>query len=465
MADVINLKDKDGKEVLPLTSYEAVYNEDGSKNVKQLLEEVKNVSLTMVIEAQNGLAFKAGKNVLSVRLVKDSVDVTGDYLDPEFKWKRIESGWSKEGIQGKTLEITSADLSDNIGHFTCELVHQVSKERFEYAYASILIDNLHRSTFLLTGSIESSMIGRTVKYNYSTSRFTPDWSESPLVLTPHVFLEDTEITDKCISKKWWKKSTGDTSFTKIISGEDNYTINSDSSLSVSEGKITGNITNIEYRFTCNYYDSVSQSIIPFESAIDFYRSDDGESSVFSQLLLEGVNEFRNSKPASTSLKAVLHRGSFEAENVSYKWEVKKTDGDWSPLTNESNSLEVKESDVEDLSLYRCSIIDLDENSRTYRQVFITPVITIVHTKDPIESYIESSDGGFTFYGDNVNKRLIMRIFRAGEELDPDGKLYKYSWNKYSSSGEFIEKVTEGKSIEIKNIEGDSPYMYECEVEY
>lgn len=294
---------------------------------------------------------------------------------------------------------------------------------------------------LITG-IDSNL-PLTCLYDTSTQTLNPSWEGSTsLQLTPKVIKagSSTDLVSSMTSIKWYRRSTGETAWTQVISGSNGETIAATTYiLSVNKNKLVGTSDQVEYKFTGNYVDPILGLTFPVEIKATFSRVKNGTSFVVARAYTPGGDQFKNSSPASLTIKAELIRGTTpDTTNLSYLWKKSTNGSTWTNLTSSvtgynTSTLTVTPSIVDSFAMFKCTITDTDTSSDTYNRTFDTEGISILDFDDPYQAVILSTAGNF-FKNNTGTTTLICKVYQNGSEVDVDGSGLTYTWTKTDKDG-------------------------------
>ena len=297
---------------------------------------------------------------------------------------------------------------------------------------------------LITG-IDSNL-PLTVLYDTANQTLNPSWAgETSLQLTPRVLKagSSTSLVESMTGKKWQRRIAGG-SWTNVSNGQNGEAVNSNTGvLTVSEDKLTGDVWQIDYKFSGTYLDPILNLSFPVEITITLSRVANGTSFVVARAYAVDGSQFKNSQPTSLTLKAELIRGATsDTTNLTYQW-AKSTNGtSWNNVASNGTAatLEVTPSMVDSFAMFRCTIKDTDANSDTYNQSFVTEGVSILDVSDPYQAVIESTAGSY-FKNNTGESILICKVYQNGQEVDATGSSLTYTWTKTDKDGNPDEDFT------------------------
>ncbi len=335
---------------------------------------------------------------------------------------------------------------------------------------------------LITG-IDSNL-PLTSLYDTANQTLNPSWAgDTSLQLTPRVIKAgtSTSLVSSMTAKAWYRRISGASSWTQVTSGSNGETINSTTGvLSVAQDKLTGDVWQIDYKFTGTYYDSTLQLSFPVETVITFSRVANGTSFVVARAYTTGGDVFKNSAPSSLTIKAELIRGTtHDTTNLSYQWKKSTNGSSWTNVSGgTAATLAVTPSMVDSFAMFKCVITDTDSTSETYDQSFETEGVSILDLTDPYQAVIESTAGSY-FKNDTGSTVLVCRVYQNGTEVDATGASLTYTWTKTDKDGAAVTGFTptataitwkgnqivntKKKAITVTHSDVDVKATYFCEV--
>ena len=300
----------------------------------------------------------------------------------------------------------------------------------------------------------------TLTYDPATGGYNPNWSTTPLSLTPVAFIAGKagDIISTCSNKTWSYRKSGSTVWTTITNGVGGFTINSASVLGYTgHGLFDSSHLTVEFKFSYTYHDSTLNIDFTHEVVKTFARISNGTSVVIARIWSENGEQFKNqSIPESITLKAELIRGVVsDVSNLTYQWQ-KFNGGIWSNITSATaNSYIVTADSVIGSSQFRCQIKDTDSASDTYNETFTSNGIVILDLTDPYQAVINSSNGPFFKNGVGTTV-LTCNVYQNGQEV-LSGLTYK--WYKNGSA----EVIGTTKTLTVTNDMVNIKAVFTCEV--
>nr|DAO52961.1 MAG TPA: Putative minor structural protein 1 [Caudoviricetes sp.] len=337
----------------------------------------------------------------------------------------------------------------------------------------------YNDALTLTGYIGSSL-AKTQMYNPDNNTYTPDWSDTNLVLTPSLYVIGTttdQITSSQVtSVKWYIGSS-----TTAITTSGAYALSGTKShiLTIKDNVMAG-LPGIDYRCVITYKDDSTGLSITHPLTISFSRVVNG--SGITDLLVSTPlgNVFKNSEVATLTAVAELWRGStVDTTNVTYKWAIMDStvtattssgyDADfgtgWRKLSDTTGmytgtttaTITIYAAAVDSYAVFRCVATDSDSTSATYNTDY-TDVATFIDNSDPIQVVVTST-GGDVFKNGEGSTVLTAVVYQAGAEIDTEGN-GTYTWTKYDKDGAIdttwgTSGSKTGKTLSVSNTDVDT----------
>ncbi len=289
---------------------------------------------------------------------------------------------------------------------------------------------------LITG-IDSNL-PLTSLYDTSNQTLNPSWAgTTSLQLTPVVRKAGgSDVVSTMTAKVWKRRIAGATSWTAVTSGSNGETVNATTGvLTVAQDKLTGDVWQVDYQFTGTYTDAVLGLAFPVETVITLSRVANGTSFVVARAYATGGSQFKNSAPASLSIKAELIRGTTQdTTNLSYQWKKSVNGTVWENVVGATSAtVAVTSAMVDSFAMFKCSILDTDATSDTYNTSYDTEAVSILDVTDPYQAVIESTAGTYFKNGTGTTV-LVCRVYQNGEEIDATGTSLTYTWTKNDKDG-------------------------------
>ena len=177
----------------------------------------------------------------------------------------------------------------------------------------------YNDALTLTGYIGSNL-AKTQMFNPDNDTYTPDWTDTNLVLTPSLYVigttEDKITSSEVTSVKWYIGSS-DTPITAsgdyALSGTKNHIL-------TVKGNVMASLPGIDYRCVITYQDPGTGLSLSHPLTISFSRVVNGGGIVDLLVTTPNGNVFKNSEVATLTAAGQLWRGSnVDTTNVAYKW--------------------------------------------------------------------------------------------------------------------------------------------------
>lgn len=295
------------------------------------------------------------------------------------------------------------------------------------ASGQITIVDLNDAKYI-NGYISSSQ-PRVQIYNPSSNTYTPDWSVSPVVLTPEIYVTGTNenIITQAKSILWYEKGNQ-----TAISTGNGYAVEelNPRSLTISSNKLS-TLDSIGYICEIVWVDPDFNKDVFIKAEIDFAKvssGEKGEDVVTAYTWAPNGNVVKN-KTGSAEIRCDLYKGStIVTSNVTYQWE-KLVSGSYEIVpSGTTKTLTVAAADISSLAVYRCHA--------TYGGSTYTDTITIVDQSDPIQVVLVSAEGT-VFKNGQGTKNVTAQIYRAGILIDESGTDYTYRWYLKDKTGSTV----------------------------
>ena len=275
-------------------------------------------------------------------------------------------------------------------------------------------------------------------FNRENSSYVPDYTTSPLVITPELYVSGT--SDDLIGRikpnpKWY------------INGSDNLAAFGATVATASPYKLTinNNMTKIsQMKVECEviFVDPVTLVETKSKSVMTFTKTENAGQLITAISYAPNGTIF---KQGVERLKAHcdLWRGSkIDDTNVNYKWFKLATDGTWTELNDTTNfgikgyttnEITIPSSAVLNFETFKCEITDKDTSSGTY-DTKVSDIISFADLTDPYQIVMVSPDGDKIVNGRGSIK-ITAEIWQKGEKLSDDAlsKFY-FTWKKFDKDG-------------------------------
>jgi hypothetical protein len=308
----------------------------------------------------------------------------------------------------------------------------------------------------LTGFIASNR-PKTQMYNQDNGSYTPDWTSSPLILTPSLFILGTAtdiIANAAVTSILWYDITAGTE-TAIVTGGV-YAVGASGAKALTiTGNILAGLPGKEIMCKIVYHDASTNLDLVLKINISLSRVVNGSGIADALSWAPNGNVFKNGTVASLIAQCDLWRGSvIDATLVTYQWfqqDPTITSGSgslydaaagagWRKLANAANvfagvttnQLTIYPVSVAGYGVFMCLIKDTDAASATY-DTYFKDTLTVSDQSDSIQLDVTST-GGNIFKNGVGSSVLTARVFRGGVEIDVTGVTYAYKWYKYDKDG-------------------------------
>lgn len=191
----------------------------------------------------------------------------------------------------------------------------------------------------------------------------------------------------------------------------------------------------------------------------------GADAVFAIVESDSKIIFTDNDEADIILNAILYVGGKAQKNteespITYSWSAIDDDTPNTIVDSKTSQLTVHRSDVLNIRTFICTI--------TYKENTYTDRITISDKTDPIYCVIESSAGD-KFTNGVVNTTLKCRVFKGEGEVDSQGTIYNYSWQKYDKGSSTPDStfgtggIKTGKTIQVEPEDVSIKAVFTCTV--
>ncbi len=319
----------------------------------------------------------------------------------------------------------------------------------------------------LTG-FRASNKKRTILFNPDASTFTPDWSESSLVLDAKVFKPamggPEEVTDTLSKNIVWQRRVNGGSWVAVAVGDgETLSLTKNKRLTVDQNRLAGDNHSIEYRATAEYTDPKTNLTVEHVMEIEFSKVSSGSAVVTALCSSPNGNTFHNEYPASLEAKVQLYRGSLlDTDLVEYSWsKLNVGTGLWEAIAGQTDStLTITRDMVDGYAVFRGEVYDNDPSSSTYEDT-ITDTVAFVDMMDPLQLEIVSSNGQ-VFKNGVGSTDLTARLFRHGKEIDVGGTEYSYAWSIKHQSETSPSSFGTGKTVNVGTEDVNVNTTFFCE---
>lgn len=129
----------------------------------------------------------------------------------------------------------------------------------------------------------------------------------------------------------------------------------------------------------------------------------------------------------------------------------------------TNEITVTADAVLNFETFKCAIKDTDTSAgNASANVVVCDIISFSDMSDPITVDLVSQKG-FVIKNNSNDVDVKAVLYRNGEEIDPDGKNYTYTWKLWNAAGSSVVKTYTGKSVTVLKTEVTGRGVLMCEV--
>jgi hypothetical protein len=312
----------------------------------------------------------------------------------------------------------------------------------------------------LTGYISSNH-NKSVRYNGDNETYTPDFTSSPLVLTPSLFkagsTTDLMVAGTNIKSVTWKRKSNLQSGENDLSSGESVGASFPKALTISSQPFSATVFSVEYICTIVYTDPTTGLDLTYKNSVTFNKVTDGNNVAIAEISADPGFAFKNKLPASLTLSAHLYRGATkDTSNLTYQWQ-KLVGSTWTDMTGETGvDLVVSQSSVASMQQYRV-IIDDTVKGDTYT----SDPVTVLDFNDPIQVIVKSSNGEI-FKNGVISTDLTAHLYQNGAEIDAGGTEYSYSWAKVDKDGN-SSAFGATKTVSVGSSDVDARSTFICTV--
>jgi hypothetical protein len=303
----------------------------------------------------------------------------------------------------------------------------------------------------LTGFIASNHT-KNVRYDGNNESYTPDFTTSPLVLTPSLFVagssSDIMLSGTDVQSVSWKRKANNQTGENNLSAGESAGASFPKALTISSQPFSSAVFSVEYICTIVYRDPATSLDLIYKNAVTIQKVSEGNNIAIAEITADPGFAFKNGQPASITLSAHLYRGATkDTTNLTYVWE-RLVAGSWTTISGASSATyTVTGAMVASLQQFRVSISDTVAGDS-----YTSDPATVLDFNDPIQVVIEST-GGMVFKNGIGTSILRAKLFQNQQEIDLDGSTYTYTWSvldKDGSARSFADAMLSktGKSIAV-----------------
>lgn len=129
----------------------------------------------------------------------------------------------------------------------------------------------------------------------------------------------------------------------------------------------------------------------------------------------------------------------------------------------TNEITITADAVLNFETFKCAIKDTDTSTgNASANKVVCDILSFSDMSDPIRVDIVSQKG-FTIKNNNNDVDAKAVLYRNGEELDTEGKIYSYTWKLWNSAGSTVVKTYTGKSITVAKADVTGKGVLMCEI--
>lgn len=357
-------------------------------------------------------------------------------------------------------------------------------------------DNVSLNAYITSGSRTSQV------YNSDTGEYNPDYTRDGQTLSLNLTRMGSNVSvlqDVQNDVSWYKVVNGERhQITNIDQGQPVYLTGVNKTQLVIKENTSRSDASIRYIAEGLYTDTANGNAISFSASIDLVVLETGKSpSILNIYGGKGV-VFFNSQPGQLTINADLYKSGVISDKLkNIKFFAADTsvisathslyDSDaglgWRKITSLSTSdleyvstgfgvdtlqngvLTVKPNAITNYQTYKVVVQDkygIERNKKHYGSIIIADYT------DPIAVVIETS-AGTVFKNNNGQTTLTAKLYKSGDEVDPQGTKYQYRWFKRLSDGSLVSNFggssayKTGKSLLVASTEVVPTAVFQCEV--
>ncbi|MFA7126353.1 MAG: hypothetical protein WC182_02160 [Bacilli bacterium] len=313
----------------------------------------------------------------------------------------------------------------------------------------------------LTGYISSNHT-KSIKYDGNNEQYNPDFTSSPLILTPSLFKAgsgtDLMVSGTNIQSVIWKRKSNLQTGENDLSAGESMGTSFPKALTISSQPFGANVFSIEYICTIVYRDTTTGLDLTYKNSVTFNKVTDGNNVAIAEVSADPGFAFKNGQPASITLSAHLYRGATkDTTNLTYQWQ-KLVGSVWTDIASATSATySVVESMVSSMQQFRVKISDSVVGDN-----YISDPATVLDFNDPIQVVIESS-GGTVFKNGVGATDLTAKLFQNGIEIDSEGSRYTYAWAKVTKDGTSSSCAPDSKTVSVGTSDVDATTSFVCTV--
>lgn len=368
---------------------------------------------------------------LDVTIRKVNADVTSEFENEDITWSWT-AGSQNYSITGKSITVTKTGVTngtttvaftfDTQQLFTCECYVDVDSQRVALMDSCTVADLTASEGNVVEVYIANNK--QTVQMYYSdTTTYTPNWSTSPLVLTPVVSSNGTTVSSG-VTAVWTKRY--DNGIVQSIGQGESYS-SADNTLTVTANiptTISGNAnTSVTYICTATY----NGSTVIAEKTFSLLQ----ESSPLTIDLFSATGMIYDANTASASCTLTLyHDGTDKANDATKVWKVYYGSAT-TTLTQTGSTCTISNP----ATTYPGGFLLICE--ATYNGVVYRKSLSFMDKTAELSSLIISSAGNILYNGVGTSS-LICKLYQQGTEVDATGTAYTYNWTRLDKDGQPLD---------------------------
>jgi hypothetical protein len=313
----------------------------------------------------------------------------------------------------------------------------------------------------LTGYISSNHT-KSVRYDGNNEIYSPDFSDSSLVLTPSLFKAgsstDLMAAGTNIKTVTWKRKSNLQSGENDLSAGETVGAAFPKALTVSSQPFSSSVFSVEYICTIIYTDPTTGLDLTYKNSVTFNKVTDGNNIAIAEISADPGFAFKNKIPATTKLTAHLYRGATkDTTNLSYQWQ-KLVSSVWTDISLATAvDYNVNQDSINSMQQFRVKISD-----SVVGDTYTSDPVTVLDFNDPIQVVVKSSNGEI-FKNGVISTDLTAHLYQNGEEIDVSGTEYTYSWARVDKDG-VSASFGSGKTISVGSSDVIARSTFICTVD-
>lgn len=345
------------------------------------------------------------------------------------------------------------------------------------ALSIVNVDDFKQLT-LYIGSSES----KTVIYDPNENKYTPNYSEKSQILSPQLYIagSNNNVISNASSINWYmqKNSTGEPEEIGPQTHDGHKVINGELEIHLVN---VADYNSVTYICDIKYLDPESNIEIPIKSDIQItkvfngVKGEDGESSIFMNILTPNGNTIKNSE-GTLELESVSYKGAEKIEPSFINWykmrgsfdsnDIESGDGWQNISSGKTDSITINSNDINSMNSFMCITSYIYDNNLFNSGVYSgnnTELITTLSNENEfLDNVVISANSDF--YNNNYKADILVYYGYAisgVSELFEDVSLSDYVFID-SNENDNISSI----SIKIKdvNLTKDELIDYEFKIE-